>query len=445
MLFHYNYGGGGGGDPVPETNYPEVNTFADLPSAVGHTDIYAVRASSGLWPINRQPAGLYRSNGSVWNWLGDVANEATEVAFTPSGFFSQDTVQAALDAVGTGKENTIATGTNTQFLRGDKSWQVPPNVIAAGASGYMTGADKTKLDGIATGATANATDAQLRDRATHTGTQAPASISFAATARFLGRTSAGGGAGEELTAAQAKAILGYTAADVGAQPSNAKLTDIAGLSFTGNAGQVIKVNAGETAFELAADNDTGGSGGVPDPFTPADGTWNVTGAVTTTGDVTTTAGKLKVSTAGEAGLHLHNSAGGNCIIKFRNTADAASSGIINVNNSTGSMSIQADSVALSDVTAANNYILATAAQVLLKTSNTTRLTLTDTELTSTVPIIVPDEAYDVSGWDGDLSAPSKNAVRDKFETLKTGSTTAIHVGTTAPGSPADGDLWVDTN
>jgi hypothetical protein len=41
----------------------------------------------------------------------------------------------------------------------------------------MSGADKAKLDGVQAGATANATDAQLRDRATHTGTQAAATIS----------------------------------------------------------------------------------------------------------------------------------------------------------------------------------------------------------------------------------------------------------------------------
>jgi len=40
------------------------------------------------------------------------------------------------------------------------------------AAGSMSSADKTKLDGIASGATANSTDAQLRDRSTHTGTQA---------------------------------------------------------------------------------------------------------------------------------------------------------------------------------------------------------------------------------------------------------------------------------
>lgn len=56
------------------------------------------------------------------------------------------------------------------------------NAVAAGAAGFMTGADKTKLDGIASAATANASDASLRDRATHTGTQAASTISDFSTA-----------------------------------------------------------------------------------------------------------------------------------------------------------------------------------------------------------------------------------------------------------------------
>lgn len=57
--------------------------------------------------------------------------------------------------------------------------------VAAGADGFMSGADKAKLDGVAAGATANSTDAQLRDRATHTGTQLASTISdFAAAAQF---------------------------------------------------------------------------------------------------------------------------------------------------------------------------------------------------------------------------------------------------------------------
>lgn len=48
--------------------------------------------------------------------------------------------------------------------------------LAGADAGLTSAADKTKLDGVATGATANATDAALRDRATHTGTQAAATI-----------------------------------------------------------------------------------------------------------------------------------------------------------------------------------------------------------------------------------------------------------------------------
>lgn len=50
--------------------------------------------------------------------------------------------------------------------------------ITEGATNFfMTGAERSKLTGIQAGATANATDAQLRDRSTHTGFQAASTIS----------------------------------------------------------------------------------------------------------------------------------------------------------------------------------------------------------------------------------------------------------------------------
>lgn len=52
--------------------------------------------------------------------------------------------------------------------------------------GLMAAADKTKLDGVATGATANATDSQLRDRSTHTGTQAASTITGLSTVATSG-------------------------------------------------------------------------------------------------------------------------------------------------------------------------------------------------------------------------------------------------------------------
>ena len=45
------------------------------------------------------------------------------------------------------------------------------NVVAGGAAGFMTGTDKTKLDGVAANATANSSNAFLLARANHTGTQ----------------------------------------------------------------------------------------------------------------------------------------------------------------------------------------------------------------------------------------------------------------------------------
>ncbi len=49
-------------------------------------------------------------------------------------------------------------------------------------AGFMSAADKIKLDAVAAGATANATDAALRDRATHTGSQAISTVTGLQTA-----------------------------------------------------------------------------------------------------------------------------------------------------------------------------------------------------------------------------------------------------------------------
>ena len=61
-------------------------------------------------------------------------------------------------------------------------------MVAAGASGFMTGADKTKLDGVATGATANSTDASLRARASHTGDDLTGAFGIADTTDTTKRT-----------------------------------------------------------------------------------------------------------------------------------------------------------------------------------------------------------------------------------------------------------------
>lgn len=51
------------------------------------------------------------------------------------------------------------------------------SAATSGAAGSMSAADKSKLDGVATGATANSSDATLLARANHTGTQLASTIS----------------------------------------------------------------------------------------------------------------------------------------------------------------------------------------------------------------------------------------------------------------------------
>jgi len=87
------------------------------------------------------------------------------------------TVDVAVSAIaalapGTDLAFTAATRTLTSSTGAD----VVLPVATTSDAGLESAADKTKLNGIASGATVNSTDAQLRDRATHTGTQAAATI-----------------------------------------------------------------------------------------------------------------------------------------------------------------------------------------------------------------------------------------------------------------------------
>ncbi|MCA0944477.1 hypothetical protein LCM08_06100 [Salipiger pacificus] len=56
----------------------------------------------------------------------------------------------------------------------------------ASVAGLMSTQDKNKLDGVASGATANSSDAYLRDRANHTGTQAASTINGLSTVATSG-------------------------------------------------------------------------------------------------------------------------------------------------------------------------------------------------------------------------------------------------------------------
>lgn len=94
----------------------------------------------------------------------------------PSHWNAEHTLQLAgpalvgRSAAGTGPAVEVAIGTGLALIDGTLSAPVVGEATPE-AAGLLSAADKLKLDGVATAATANAADAALRDRATHTGTQ----------------------------------------------------------------------------------------------------------------------------------------------------------------------------------------------------------------------------------------------------------------------------------
>jgi len=58
--------------------YPQVETYADLPPAADNTGkIYFVKTTTGIWGINQKPAGFYFSDGATWTQAPMTAGALT--------------------------------------------------------------------------------------------------------------------------------------------------------------------------------------------------------------------------------------------------------------------------------------------------------------------------------------------------------------------------------
>jgi hypothetical protein len=180
-------------------------------------------------------------------------------------------LQAALDGkAGAGHSHAVGDVTGLQaLLDGKASATHGHDAATAVEAGFLTAADKTKLDGIAPGATANASDAQLRDRATHTGEQAVSTVT-GLQAALDGKAAAShthtASAISDSTAA-GRSML--TAASASAQTA---LLD----TFTADAKGLVPASGGGTTNFLRADGmwtappAGGGSGDVAGPVSAAD-------------------------------------------------------------------------------------------------------------------------------------------------------------------------------
>lgn len=65
--------------------YPNVDTFADLPSASESTgEVYLVKTATGVIFVNRKRAGLYLSNGTSWGRMGVIQVAGASIGYLPS-------------------------------------------------------------------------------------------------------------------------------------------------------------------------------------------------------------------------------------------------------------------------------------------------------------------------------------------------------------------------
>lgn len=185
---------------------------------------------------------------------------ATHPAVTTSvnGFMSAAD-KTKLDGVTGGAAVASVSGTAPIVSSGGTTPAISISAATGAAAGSLSAADKTKLDGIATGATANSSDATLLARANHTGTQLASTISnFAATVLATVLTGISFATSTAVTAADTILVaLGKLQAQltahvgVGATQHPAVTTSVNGFMSAADKTKLDGVGAGATVTGVA--------------------------------------------------------------------------------------------------------------------------------------------------------------------------------------------------
>lgn len=162
--------GADGADGAPGVGVPIGGTTGQVLAKNSNTDYDTewVDAATG-------------GGGAAWGGITGTLADQTDLATALNGKASSSHTHTAADV--TDFDAEVSANTDVAANTAARHTHSNAAVLNATTASFTT-ADETKLDGVASGATANDTDANLKNRANHTGTQAASTISDFNTAAF---------------------------------------------------------------------------------------------------------------------------------------------------------------------------------------------------------------------------------------------------------------------
>jgi hypothetical protein len=165
-------------DRSTHTGTQAISTVSELQSALDAKEATGTAASQLTAHTNAadpHPQYTTAAEAAAIAPVQSVAGRTGAVTLSKAdvGLSAVDNTSDALKPVSTATQTALDTKAPISHVG---SGGAAHSVATTSAAGFMAAADKTKLDGVASGATANATDAQLRNRATHTGAQAISTV-----------------------------------------------------------------------------------------------------------------------------------------------------------------------------------------------------------------------------------------------------------------------------
>jgi hypothetical protein len=253
-------GGGGGVTNLSVANNTattldvasDTGTDATLPAATG--SLAGLFTAAGFTKLSGIAAGA-TVNSPDAALVNRASHTGTQLAATISDFGT------AVAAAAPPTNLSLSVGSTTIDVLSSTGTDVTLPAATGSTAGLFTGADSTKLAGIASGATANSSDATLLNRANHTGTQAGSTVTglytasglTMATARMLGRTTGATGAAEEISIGSGLSLSAGVLSSTGSGSTN--------LSLANNTANTLDVNS-DTGTDVTLPAATGSLAGL---------------------------------------------------------------------------------------------------------------------------------------------------------------------------------------